>query len=124
MTESAPPAARIDLWLKHACVVRHRAEATDACKGGLVKINGRRVKPSADVRAGDLVELTEPRYRKLVVLGIPPKQASKEAARLLYRDETPEPTPEQVAVRIAMREDGSGRPTKKERREIERWKGR
>ena len=121
---SAAPSARIDLWLKHACVVRHRTLATDACKGGLVKINGRRVKPSADVREGDVVELTEPRYRKLVVLAVPPKQASKEEARFLYRDETPEAPPEQVAIRIAMREDGTGRPTKKERREIERWKRR
>ncbi len=120
--ESSLSTARIDRWLKHACVVRHRAEATEACKGGLVKINGRRVKPSADVRTGDMVELTEPRYRKLVVLGVPPKQASKEEARLLYRDETPEAPPEEVAIRIAMREEGAGRPTKKERREIERWK--
>ena len=123
MTPSTP-SARIDLWLKHVCVVRHRAEATEACKGGLVKVNGRRVKPSADVRVGDLVELTEPRYRKLVVLGVPPKQASKEEARLLYRDETPPPTPTEVAVRIAMRDEGAGRPTKKERREMERWKGK
>jgi ribosome-associated heat shock protein Hsp15 len=121
MSES-PAGARIDLWLKHACIVRHRTLATEACKGGLVKVNGRRVKPSADVREGDVVELTEPRYRKLVVLGVPDRQASKEESRALYRDETPEPTPQQLAVRLAMRDDGAGRPTKKERREIEKWK--
>lgn len=117
-------AGRIDLWLKHACIVRHRTLATDACRGGLVKVNGRRVKPSAGVREGDVVELTEPRYRKLVVLAVPDRQASKEESRTLYRDETPPPTPTEIAVRVAMREDGAGRPTKKERREMERWKGR
>jgi len=47
---------RIDVWLKLVCLVKHRNEATEACRGGHVKINGLRVKPAASVREGDVVE--------------------------------------------------------------------
>src|SRR5712692_9456452 len=40
---------RIDLWLKHVCLFKHRSQATDAIRGGLVKVNGQRVKPAAIV---------------------------------------------------------------------------
>lgn len=115
--------SRIDLWLKYSCLVKHRAEATEACRGGLVKLNERRVKAATGVRVGDVIELIEPRYRKVVVLAIPPRQASKEEARALYRDETPPPPPRAPLDDHAFREPGAGRPTKRERRELERWKG-
>jgi ribosome-associated heat shock protein Hsp15 len=112
---------RIDLWLKHVCLVKHRAGATDACKGGLVKLNGQRVKPASVVRVNDVVELTEPRYRKVVVLAVPEKQASKDDARAAYRDETPPPPT--IDEPVVYRDRGAGRPTKKARREIEKWRG-
>ena len=115
---------RIDLWLKHVCLVKHRADATDACRGGLVKVNGARVKPASAVRIDDVVELTEPRYRKVVVLAIPGKQAAKDAARAMYRDETPPPDPSTSAGLGIDRESGAGRPSKRERRDLERWSGR
>jgi ribosome-associated heat shock protein Hsp15 len=115
---------RIDLWLKHVCLFKHRAEATEACRGGLVKVNGQRVKPASIVRLDDVVELTEPRYRKVVVLALPPKQASKDESRAMYRDETPPPEPTAPRGSAIERDDGAGRPTKRERREIDRWRGR
>jgi len=115
---------RIDLWLKHVCLVKHRAEATDACRGGLVKVNAQRVKPASAVRVNDVVELTEPRYRKVVVLVIPSKQAAKDDARAMYRDETPAPDPSTSAGRGVDRETGAGRTTKRERRDLQRWRGR
>ncbi|MCM2314395.1 MAG: S4 domain-containing protein [Thermoanaerobaculia bacterium] len=115
---------RIDLWLKHVCLVKHRADATDACRGGHVKLNGNSVKPATTVRVDDVVELTEPRYRKVVVLAIPAKQVAKEEARAMYRDETPPPEPAQARGRNVEREAGAGRPTKRERRETDRWRGR
>ncbi|MGH9458886.1 MAG: RNA-binding S4 domain-containing protein [Thermoanaerobaculia bacterium] len=120
MADDSSTRHRIDLWLKHACLVRHRADATEGCKGGLIKVNDRRVKPSVEVQPGDVVELIEPRYRKVVVLAVPGRQASKEEARELYRDETPPPPP--VPRPPVERERGAGRPTKRERRELERWK--
>jgi ribosome-associated heat shock protein Hsp15 len=115
---------RIDLWLKHVCLVKHRAEATEACRGGLVKINGQRAKPASVVRLEDVVEFTEPRYRKVVVLEIPSKQAPRDGARTMYRDETPPPEPAVTRGLGIERDGGAGRPTKRERREIEKWRGR
>ena len=114
---------RIDLWLKYVCLVKHRADATDACKGGHVKINGQRVKPAAIVREGDVIEayLGE-RFRRVIVSVVPQAQAAKELARAMYVDESP--VPEKVDVVTAIfRERGAGRPTKKERRDIEKLRG-
>jgi ribosome-associated heat shock protein Hsp15 len=111
---------RIDLWLKLVCLVKHRADATDACKGGKVKINGLRVKPSAVVKENDVVEFYDgaDHYRRVVVQSLPAGNVSKEDARTMYLDETPERT---TVEKVAMaRERGAGRPTKKDRRDIER----
>lgn len=118
---------RLDLWLKWACLFKHRAQATEACRGGLVQLNGRRVKPSTDVSEGDVVELGGEWPRRFVILSVPERQMSKEDARASYRDESP-PRPERAKTESdgLVRERGQGRPTKKERREIERlrrgWK--
>jgi ribosome-associated heat shock protein Hsp15 len=112
---------RIDAWLKHVCLIRQRSEAADACRGGHVKINGQRVKPAAPVREGDVIEfLKDTNYHRVVVSGLPEKQLSKEQARTMYIDETPKQ--EIDFTRIALRERGSGRPTKRERRELDKMK--
>ena len=115
--------SRIDVWLKLVCLFKHRTEATDACKGGHVKLNGSRVKPAATIHSGDLVEITSPAYRKLVVLECPEHTVSKEVARTLYRDETPEVRRQDDVQVAGVRERGAGRPTKKDRREQEKWRG-
>ncbi len=110
---------RIDHWLKVVCLFKHRTEATEACKGGHVKLNGQRVKPAAVVREGDVVEfLHGTHFRRVIVAGIPETNVSKEAARTMYVDESPK---QEVGIAsVVFRERGSGRPTKKDRREIER----
>ena len=112
---------RIDTWLKLVCLFKHRADATEACKGGKVKINGLRVKPAAVVKEGDVVEFYDggDRYRRVVVQFVPDTNVSKEAARTMYDDETPVQVRE---VRVVDRERGTGRPTKRDRREIDRLK--
>jgi ribosome-associated heat shock protein Hsp15 len=113
--------SRIDLWLKLVCLYRQRSEAAEACSGGHVRINERRAKPASPVKVNDLVELTEGHYRRLVVVGVPLRHVSKSEARTMYRDETPE-QPKEVRIRVAMRDKGAGRPTKRERRQLERWR--
>jgi len=110
---------RIDNWLKLVCLFKHRSEATEACKGGHVKINGQRVKAAAHVKVDDVVEfLLNDRFRKVVVVALPQTNVSKAAARTMYVDETPK---QEVDIfRTGLRERGSGRPTKRERRDIER----
>lgn len=101
--------------------MKHRAEAAEECRGGHVKLNGLRVKPAAVVREGDVIEfLRGTQYRRVVVQGLPEKPVSKEAARTMYIDETPKQDI-QRAIGV-FRERGRGRPTKRERREIDRLK--
>ena len=112
---------RIDAWLKLVCLIRHRSEAAEACRGGHVKINGQRVKAAAAVREGDVVEFLQgTHYRRVVVQALPEKQVSKELARAMYVDETPKQEVER-AVSV-FRDRGSGRPTKRDRREMDRLK--
>ena len=114
-------AHRIDLWLKLVCLFKQRADATEACKGGHVRINGTSVKPAASVKEGDLVELfAGDRYRRLVVQALPTGNVSKEVARTMYIDETP--VREKLPAPAALRERGAGRPTKRDRREMEKMR--
>ena len=111
---------RIDTWLKHVCLFRHRTEATEACKGGHVKLNGQRVKPAAPVHEDDVVEfLAGETFRRVIVVVIPDAQLSKEIARTAYIDETPKQ--ERPLEAVTFRDRGAGRPTKKERREMDRF---
>ena len=118
---------RLDHWLKLCCLYKHRSEATRACSSGHVKLNGQRAKPASAIEINDVVEITGARDRKLVVLGLPSGSISKETARTMYRDETPPPprdeTPWSAAARsqAPQREHGAGRPTKRERRTLEKW---
>ena len=113
---------RIDAWLKMVCLFKHRSEATEACKGGHVKLNGQRIKPAAAVKMGDVVEFySGDRHRKVVVEVVPDRQLSKEDARTAYTDQSP-PPPKVEAAAATYRDRGAGRPTKKERRELNKWK--
>lgn len=113
---------RVDLWLKLVCLFKHRADATEACKGGHVKINGQRVKPAATVRPGDVIEFyVGTHYRKVVVEGLPEGNVSKDTARTMYLDQTPPPQKVEVLTG-AFRDRGAGRPTKRDRRDIEKLK--
>ena len=111
---------RVDLFLKWACLFRHRADATDACRGGLVKVNDRRIKPAASVRVGDLVEISGEWTRKYEILELPQRQLSKAASKEIVTDLSPPPPVKQKTEPVMQREPGAGRPTKKDRREIER----
>ncbi len=113
---------RIDHWLKLVCLFKHRGDAAEACRGGKVKINGQRVKPAAALKEGDVVEfLADTHFRRVVVVVLPEVQASKEAARTMYIDETPKQEVEKKEM-VVFRDRGAGRPTKKERRDIEKLK--
>lgn len=114
---------RIDLWLKLVCLVKHRSDATEAVKGGHVKLNGLRTKPAASVKPGDVIELfAGEHYRKVVVSGLPEGNVSKEVARTMYVDETPERPKLEIPGGL-FRDRGLGRPTKKDRRDWEKVRG-
>jgi ribosome-associated heat shock protein Hsp15 len=116
---------RIDKWLWHARVVRTRSAAAALADAGLVRINGTRTDTSSrPVRPGDVLTIAlDRRVRVLKVVGYAERRGSAEIARELYEDLTP-PAPATPRVPPAgVRDEGSGRPTKRERRDTDRLKG-
>jgi ribosome-associated heat shock protein Hsp15 len=110
---------RVDRWLCAARVFKSRTEAQKACEGGLVKLNDASVRPSHGVRVGDRIVAQAPRgHVILVVLDLEEKRQPAARARELYEDHSPPPPPREE--RTALRHRGTGRPTKSERRAIER----
>ena len=116
---------RIDKWLWHARVVRTRSAAAALADAGLVRINSVRVDTSSrPVRPGDVVTIAlDRKVRILKVTGFAERRGSAEIANGLFEDLTPPPAPPREPSAGA-REDGAGRPTKRERREIDRLQGR
>lgn len=123
---SAPASRqRLDKWLFFARLIKSRSLAQKAIESGHVAVNGARVtQSSAQVKAGDTIELSLER-RDLVVRVLLPgtRRGPYEEARLLYEDLTP-PAPSErlTAFEQATRERGAGRPTKRERRDTDRLK--
>ncbi|MEX2147040.1 MAG: RNA-binding S4 domain-containing protein [Candidatus Rokuibacteriota bacterium] len=113
---------RVDKWLWAARVFKTRSLASDACDGGKVDVNEQSVKPSKNVRPGDHIKVTLDRGRRriLKVVALSDRRGGAPVARTLYDDLTP---PEPPRVRLApppFRPPGAGRPTKRERRTMDR----
>ena len=124
MTLDAQPseAVRIDRWLCAARLYKSRSLGQVACAGGHVKLNGVSVRASHLVRVGDRIECAAARgMRNVQVLALADKRQSPLRARELYEDHSPPPPPRDE--RPVMRPRGTGRPTKAERRSLERLRG-
>lgn len=106
-------------------LTRTRSIASDACRGGHVRVNGVRVKPAHAVRVGDEIRLRhEGRERIVVVSRIITKRVGAAVAAECYVDKSPPPPPREETVTVAVRARGAGRPTKRQRRDIDRLLGR
>jgi ribosome-associated heat shock protein Hsp15 len=101
MTNSDLESIRLDIWLDVACLFRTRSEAQKACKGGKVDVNGQTAKPNRLLRIGDEVLIGRPfgRKQRIVIRALADRHVAKAAARLLYEDLTPAPTPEEIEMR-------------------------
>jgi ribosome-associated heat shock protein Hsp15 len=115
---------RVDKWLWHARVVRTRSAAAALADAGLVRVNAVRIDSSSrPVRPGDVVTIALDRHvRVLKVKGFAERRGSAEIARALFNDLTPPSDPVRQPD-VAVREEGAGRPTKRERRETDRLRG-
>ncbi|MBF4993464.1 RNA-binding S4 domain-containing protein [Arthrobacter gandavensis] len=114
---------RIDAWLWAIRAYKTRSAATAACRAGHVKLNGNAAKAAAPVQAGDTIRVRQPGFdRILEVRGLIAKRVGAEAASHFFTDHTPE-RPAVPALGIPQRDRGTGRPTKKDRRELERLRG-
>ncbi|HLH90772.1 MAG TPA: RNA-binding S4 domain-containing protein [Xanthobacteraceae bacterium] len=118
---------RIDKWLWHARVVRTRSAAAELAASGHVRVNGARIAAAAKpVRAGDVVTIAlDARVRVLKVTGFAPRRGGAAEGQALYEDLAPRPgvavAGEVEAPAAARRDPGSGRPTKQQRRAIDRF---
>ena len=116
---------RIDKWLWAVRLYRSRSLATEACNAGHVKIDGNKVKPSRDVRTGEKITAFAGRVRRTVkVLALLDQRVGAKLVSQYFEDLTP---PEEYtrareeAVAGARFPTGFGRPTKKQRRQLEKF---
>ncbi len=117
--------ARVDRWLWAVRVFKTRSLAAKGCTGGHVEVNGRSVKPAHKVAVGDRVEArVGDRVRILEITTLIDKRVGAAVAAECFIDHSP-PPPERVRhTPQAVRDAGAGRPTKKERRQLDRYLGR
>ena len=120
-----PPASRLDKWLWTVRIFKTRGLATDACRAGSVQVNRLPAKPSRDVRAGETICVQQGLItRTLVVRAIPPRRIGPKLVVDFCEDQTPPEefakVREQPVQQFLARAKGLGRPTKRERREIDR----
>ncbi|MEU8941296.1 RNA-binding S4 domain-containing protein [Streptomyces goshikiensis] len=124
-TGSESGSARVDAWIWSVRLTKTRAIAATACRAGHVRVNGERAKPAQLVRAGDEVRLYHAGRERIVVVKRPVSKrvGPPVAAECLIDNSPPPPTPVEAAV-VGTRDRGAGRPTKRERREIDSLRAR
>lgn len=117
---------RVDSWLWAVRLTKSRSVATAACRAGHVRIDGVRCKPSAKVAVGSRVTFrgADHRFRDVEVVQLLAKRVGASVAVTAYIDHSPPPPPREAIAPVGVRDRGAGRPTKRERREIDRLRGR
>jgi ribosome-associated heat shock protein Hsp15 len=116
--------ARVDSWAWAVRMYKTRSQATTACRAGHVRVNGDRAKSAQSVKPGDEVRIRANGFdRVLVVTKIIVKRVGPSVAAECFIDQTPPPPPREEMALVPMRDRGAGRPTKRERREIEELRG-
>ena len=128
-TLTADVSTRLDKWLWAARLFKTRALAVEAIGGGKVQVNGARAKRAKSLKVGDHIRVRHGPYEyQLTVRALSERRGPAAAAALLYVEESEgkrarEALSAQLKLLPAPAFRGKGRPTKKQRREIERWKG-
>jgi ribosome-associated heat shock protein Hsp15 len=125
---SEDSAARLDKWLWAVRLFRTRPLAAAACRAGEVTIDDRPLKPARDVRPGETIHVRQGVMRRtVVVLGVPPSRVGAARVPEFLEDRTPpeerQKVKEQAIQHLLARERGTGRPTKRDRRDLEAWLG-
>lgn len=111
---------RVDVWLWTVRQLHSRSGATAQCRAGHVKVNDKTAKSSTQIRPGDIVKLRVDGFdRILEVTKLLARRVSAPLAQECYIDHTPARLSWRDAPKPFYREPGTGRPTKKERRELD-----
>jgi ribosome-associated heat shock protein Hsp15 len=124
MSDGGISAARVDSWLWAVRLLKSRSAATTACKAGHVTVNGDKAKPAQVVRIGDEVRVRGDGTERIVsVSRLIVKRVGAAVAVECYLDLTPPPLPKPERDIAVVRERGLGRPTKRDRRDIDKLMG-
>ncbi|HEV7950507.1 MAG TPA: RNA-binding S4 domain-containing protein [Glaciihabitans sp.] len=123
MNEST--SVRLDSWVWSVRLLKTRSIATAACRAGHVKVNGEKAKAAQPVRVGDEIRVRIAGFDRIVVVrALVAKRVSAVVAAESYIDNTPPPPPREEIALAPVRDRGAGRPTKRERRDLEKLRGR
>lgn len=118
-------AVRIDAWVWAVRLYKTRTAAAEAVRAGHVKLNGVAVKPAQQVVVGDTVRAWANHREHIVeVTKLHAKRVGPAIAREAYIDKSPPPPPKEILASMPRRDRGAGRPTKRERRQMDRLMGR
>ncbi|MFI6058682.1 RNA-binding S4 domain-containing protein [Streptomyces sp. NPDC051286] len=121
----AEGSVRVDSWIWSVRLTKTRSQAAAACRAGHVKVNGDRAKPAQTLHVGDEVRLRHTgRDRIVVVSRIVKKRVGPPVAAECFVDNSPPPPPRGAVIQVPVRDRGTGRPTKRDRREMERLQSR
>ena len=112
--------ARVDVWLWAVRIYKTRSAATAGCRGGHVRVNRAPAKASTPVKVGDRVEAFVERTRILEVVTVIDKRVGAAVAATCLVDHSPPVPVLKRMPRVFVRERGTGRPTKRERRALDR----
>jgi len=109
---------RVDRWLWSVRLAKTRPDAAEACRGGHVRVNGRPAKPATTVSPGDEVRARVGQTTRVVeVVRVIRKRVGAPDAATCFLDRTPTAEPVDT-IAVAVRERGAGRPTKRDRRRL------
>ena len=117
---------RVDVWLWSVRIYKTRSSAKSAAAAGNVRVDGAVVKPAKLIRPGQTVTArTRGRVRIVEVVEMHSKRVGAEVAQAAYVDHSPPPEPRTPKAGPAgVRDRGAGRPTKRDRRQIDKLQGR
>ena len=116
---------RVDQWLWSVRLTKTRSDAAAACRGGHVKVNGTTAKPATPLKVGDRVEARlHDRERICEVTTLIAKRVGPPIAETCFIDFSPPPPAKDDYVPLFDRDRGTGRPTKRDRRQLDKLRGR
>ena len=116
---------RVDRWLWAVRLTKTRSGAAQACRAGHVQVNGVRAKPATPVKVTDTVRIrVGDRERVVEVVRPIETRVGAEPAAACLIDRSPPPPPRDRSFRQGWRDPGMGRPTKRDRRQLDRTRGR
>ncbi len=120
----ARSSVRVDSWIWAVRLCKTRSLAAAACRGGHVRVNGDKAKPAQPVRIGDEIRFRDGGVERIVVATrLIAKRVGATVAVECFDDKTPKPVEAVEVPAVVARERGAGRPTKRDRRVLDRLRG-